>query len=149
MDIIGVQLAPPAVVVPAEGRLRRPEGGISDPRTGQVAHLPELDVQLLPDPLRPWTVVRNRGDDEESASVGPVDGVNEGLMPVKNLFLDLLQAQDAGVPDVVGSAADDVAAGVLRLQHRLAKRVDPAVGEPPSSVDEVQDRTGSVALSLV
>jgi len=149
MDVVGVELLPPTVEVTAEGRLRGPEGGISNPRTGFVAHLPELGVQLLPDPLGPRPVVGNRGDDEESASLGLVDGLDEGRMPAKDFGLDLLQSHDPGVPDVVGPATDDVVAGMSRGQHHLAKLPDPVVGETSTSLDVSEVRTEPVALRLV
>ena len=144
-----VELAPPAVMTTAEDRLLGPEGCVPDFGASCETHLPELPVELLSDPVGPFPVVWNRRDDEESGPLRPQDGIDDGLMPVQQLLFDNLQSHDAGVPDIIRPATENVVAGERRLLNFLAEPLDPVPEEPPSSLDEIHVGAEPIALRLV
>lgn len=149
MDVVVEEFRPPTAAFTAVRCLRSPEGGVSDPGARYVAYLPEFFVQLLPNILGPGLVVRDRGDNEKSATRCLLDGVDESLMPGKDLLLHFLQSRDSGIPDVFGPAADDKVAGEIRKLDRLAKHVDPVICEASAFLSKSCLWTETVSLRLV
>lgn len=63
-------------------------------------------VQLLPDPVGPSGVVRDRRDDDEGGIPGVVDGVDDAFDVVEYV---LFRVPVIGATQVVGSTGDDEA----------------------------------------